>query len=330
MRKGLPGLDSGCMKTVRLLPVAAAFAASLLVAAPGWAVAGTQDAATPPAAAVAARAEDGPATAGFVRDDSSPLLLAAQTAPAKPAAQAAPEPPASQAAQGRDDVEALAAQRAAAQDAQASAAQGAQASAGQDAQASGPKKKSIRLFDTVEFRGVLKNMPKWQRVVAAEQRSRTFDGDLSGVMRPASVYKQWQELVERVKNASDMEKAKAVTAFFNRWPYKTDQAVYKVADYWATPKEFLLNSGDCEDYAITKFYALMKLGVDPENMRVVALMDTIRNLAHAVLVIYIGDDAYVLDNLTTLVLSHERYQHYAPQYSINEVYRWAHVRPKKK
>ncbi|SBW09127.1 Transglutaminase family protein cysteine peptidase BTLCP (fragment) [uncultured delta proteobacterium] len=328
MRKGLPGLDSGCMKTVRLLPVVAAFAASLLVAAPGWAVAGEQEAATPPVAVAGARAEDGPATAGFVRDDHSPMLLAAQAKPqaqaaqASPAAQATPAPPASQAAQGQGDVEALAAQRAAAQDAQASAAQ--------DAQAPGPKKTSIRLFDTVEFRGVLKNMPKWQRVVAAEQRSRTFDGDLSTVMRPASVYKQWQELVERVKNASDMEKAKAVTAFFNRWPYKTDQAVYKVSDYWATPKEFLLNSGDCEDYAITKFYALMKLGVDPENMRVVALMDTIRNLAHAVLVIYIDDDAYVLDNLTTLVLSHARYQHYAPQYSINEVYRWAHVRPKKK
>jgi predicted transglutaminase-like cysteine proteinase len=62
----------------------------------------------------------------------------------------------------------------------------------------------------------------------------------------------------------------------------------------------------------------------------VALVDTIRNLAHAVLVVYMDDDAYVLDNLTTLVLSHTRYQHYAPQYSVNEVYRWAHVRPKKK
>lgn len=188
---------------------------------------------------------------------------------------------------------------------------------------------SIRLLNTVEFRGELKNMPKWQRVVTAEQKSRTFDGDLSGLMR-GSVHTQWLELVNRAKSMSDLEKAKAVTVFFNRWPYKTDQAVYKVSDYWATPREFLAKSGDCEDYAITKFYALMKLGVDPENMRIVALKDTIRNLAHAVTVIYTNNDAYILDNLTDMTLTHTRYTHYLPQYSVNEVYRWAHVRPKKK
>lgn len=191
------------------------------------------------------------------------------------------------------------------------------------------KKSSIRLFGTVEFRGELKNMPKWQRVVAAEQKSRTFDGDLSSLMR-GSVHKQWLELMSRAKGMSDLEKAKAVTVFFNRWPYKTDQMVYNVPDYWATPREFILNSGDCEDYAITKFYALIKLGVDPESMRVVALKDAIRNLAHAVLVIYTNNDAYILDNLTDMTLTHARYTHYLPQYSINEVYRWAHVRPKKK
>lgn len=189
---------------------------------------------------------------------------------------------------------------------------------------------SIRLFNTVEFRGVLKNMPKWQRVAAAEQKRRTFDRtDLHTLMR-GSLYKQWQQLVKRMENASTMDKAKAVTVFFNRWPYRTDRDVYKVADYWATPSEFMVRSGDCEDYAITKFYALIKLGVDPESMRIVALRDTIRNLAHAILVVYTNNDAYVLDNLTDLVLTHKRYQHYWPQYSINEIYRWAHIRPKKK
>ena len=192
-----------------------------------------------------------------------------------------------------------------------------------------PEKKLIRLFGTVEFRGLLKDMPKWQRVLEAEEKSPTFDGDLSGHMR-ASVYKQWLQLVERVKNKPDLEKAKSVTAFFNRWPYRLDEEVYKLADYWATPAEFMKNSGDCEDYAIVKFYALMKLGVSPENMRIVALKDNIRNIGHAILALYTNDDAYVLDNLTDLTLTHARFQHYAPQYSVNAVYRWAHVRPKKK
>ena len=238
----------------------------------------------------------GEGVGGFVRDEHSPLLVA-QTA------QRQTESPNSR------DVEAIAAQR---------------------AEAQGEKKASIRLFNTVEFRGTLKDMPKWQRVVAEEEKARTFDGDLSGLMRPASVHTQWQQIVARLEGASDLEKAKAVSAFFNRWPYKTDMAVYKLADYWATPREFLKNSGDCEDYAIVKFYALLKLGVDPENMRIVALRDSIRNFAHAILVLYTGGNAYVLDNLTTMVLTHEQYQHYVPQYSVNEVFRWAHVRPKKK
>ena len=33
-------------------------------------------------------------------------------------------------------------------------------------------------------------------------------------------------------------------------------------------------------------------------MRIVVLRDTIRNLAHAVLVVYLNDEAYVLDNLS--------------------------------
>lgn len=198
------------------------------------------------------------------------------------------------------------------------------------AKPAGAKSSGIKLFNTVEFRGVLKNMPKWQRVANAEQKRRTFDrADLNTLMRKG-LFKQWQQLSERVKNGSPLEKAKAVTVFFNRWPYRTDMDVYKVADYWATPAEFLVRSGDCEDYAIAKFYALVKLGVDPESMRIVALRDTIRNLAHAILVVYTENDAYVLDNLTDLVLTHKRYQHYWPQYSINEVYRWAHIRPKKK
>lgn len=170
-------------------------------------------------------------------------------------------------------------------------------------------------------------MPKWQRVVAEEERSSTFDGDLSKLMR-GSVYTQWQQLSERVKNASTLEKARAVTAFFNRWPYRTDMDVYKVADYWATPREFLAKSGDCEDFAMTKFFALKKMGVPLDAMRIVALQDVIRNLAHAILVVYTNDDAYVLDNLTDMVLPHTKYRHYNPQYSVNEIYRWAHVKPK--
>ena len=57
------------------------------------------------------------------------------------------------------------------------------------------------------------------------------------------------------------------------------------------------------------------------------MKDNIRNISHAVLAVKLGDDSYILDNMSDLVLSHHEYEHYVPQYSVNEHYRWAHVAP---
>ena len=97
-------------------------------------------------------------------------------------------------------------------------------------------------------------------------------------------------------------------------------------DYWAIPMEFLKKSGDCEDYAIVKYFSLKELGVPAEDMRIVVVRDTVRNLAHAVLVVYLDDNAYVLDNVSSAVLPHSRVRQYSPQYSINERSRWAHIK----
>lgn len=348
------GLDCGRGKKPHLPPFFAVFALALLLCWPGPASAGAMGSA-PWATAQATRdkpAAEALASPASTAEDLPRLGVAAHTAAAVQGPDAAASRPGDvQAASGleapsasglepspgneRADVAETSPDVPAKPDEALSGSAAFQiAAAPENPSASFPAKAEegkapIRLFGTVEFRGVLKNMPKWERVVAAENKSRTFDKDLSAYMR-GSLFKQWLQLVERVENGTVMDKAKAVTAFFNRWPYRTDQEVYRLPDYWATPAEFLVKSGDCEDFAIAKFYALLKLGVAPEDMRIVALRDTIRNLAHAVLVVYIENNAYVLDNLTDMVLPHERFQHYNPQYSVNETYRWAHVMPKKK
>lgn len=183
-----------------------------------------------------------------------------------------------------------------------------------------------RLFGTVEFKSRLKNMPKWERVLRAYSGRAGIDGSFGGNRQREA--RAWEALKEKHKGASALEKARAVNVFFNQWPYRTDQQVYGVSDYWATPDEFIKNSGDCEDYAITKMYALMQLGVDPANMRVVALHDNIRNLDHAVLALYTNDTVYILDNVTRLVLTHDNFMHYRPYFSVNGVFKWTHVPPK--
>ena len=188
--------------------------------------------------------------------------------------------------------------------------------------------KTIRLFGMVEFRSPLKNVPKWERVYNSEKSTPTF-GDKVRDRMSKDVADRWLGLREKLNGKPLEEQLRGVNNFFNQWPYKSDMQVWKVEDYWATPAEFLRKSGDCEDYAIVKYYALRDLGVPASQLRVVALRDSIRGIGHAVLVVFMKDNAYVLDNLSNLILPHTKLTHYQPVFSVNEEFRWAHVKPLK-
>jgi len=180
----------------------------------------------------------------------------------------------------------------------------------------------VNLFGTIEFRSKLKDSPQWERIVAAEKKKFSLDN-------PVGLAAAWPATRESLKGKALLEQLNVVNKFFNRYPYRLDMEVYGVEDYWATPAEFMKNSGDCEDYAIIKFYAMKQLGLDTDSMRIVVVTDVIRNLAHAVLAVYHEGNAYILDNLSNLVLPHTRLTHYKPQFSVNENYRWVHMAPKK-
>ncbi|MFH1913788.1 MAG: transglutaminase-like cysteine peptidase [Pseudomonadota bacterium] len=184
---------------------------------------------------------------------------------------------------------------------------------------------SSLLFGTVEFKGPITQLPKWTGVLDKMKGWKGFFEDPSMAGVPAR--QSWQALKGEIASAPPMDRVKAVNKYFNQWPYRLDQANFGQSDYWATPPEFMKKSGDCEDYSIAKFYALKELGFTGDDMRIVALRDTIRNIGHAVLVVYLDGDAYVLDNQTVMVLSHAKYKHYLPQYSVNERFRWMHVPP---
>lgn len=184
------------------------------------------------------------------------------------------------------------------------------------------------LFRSHEFRSTLKALPNWSRVMAsAEAQTEEYYACDAKLETCSSAALSWQKIIRQSFDLPAMEQLKAVNSYFNRWPYRLDIDVYGVTDYWATPGEFLRLSGDCEDYSITKYYALRQLGFRIDDMRIVLLKDTIRNINHAILAVKLDDESYVLDNLSDLVLLHLKYEHYIPQYSVNEFYRWAHVAP---
>lgn len=183
------------------------------------------------------------------------------------------------------------------------------------------------LFGSTEISAAnLTALPQWSRVLSKMQiERRQFRACLDNKAAcNAAGLRSWREVASSVKGKPALEVLKTVNGYFNRWPYKIDRELYGVSEFWATPQEFMKRSGDCEDYAIAKFFVLRDLGYGNDQLRIVILMDRIRRIGHAVLAVYALQDILVLDNLTDLIFSHKKYRHYVPQYSMNETTRWAH------
>ena len=136
---------------------------------------------------------------------------------------------------------------------------------------------------------------------------------------------QWQSFLRDIKHLPLKQQIKRVNKYANDKDYILDVENYGIADYWATPKEFLLNNGDCEDYAIIKMLSMKWLGHDVGAMRVVVVQDTNLRIPHAVMAIRYGNDILILDNQIEEVISHADIFHYVPVYSVNENNWWMHV-----
>ena len=140
---------------------------------------------------------------------------------------------------------------------------------------------------------------------------------------------EWDAMLESSKDETTLNKIKNVNDFFNKITYKTDLSHWRQKDYWATPFEFMgSGAGDCEDYAIAKYFSLIKLGVDDDKLRITYVSYTKANSkfeqAHMVLTYYhkSGAEPVVLDNINkTLQLASKRTD-LKPVYSFNASGLW--------
>ncbi len=184
------------------------------------------------------------------------------------------------------------------------------------------------IFGSAEFQAAaLSALPQWNRVL---DRLSVEGETLKSCMADATtcdtpVMRTLGRAVAEARELPALQQIDYINKFFNRWPYKLDIEVYGLSEYWATPIEFMINSGDCEDYGIAKFFALRQLGFSNDQLRVVVVMDTIRQIGHAVLAVYVENDIKILDSLSDAIFSDSFYKHYVPQYSVNETSRWLHV-----
>lgn len=146
--------------------------------------------------------------------------------------------------------------------------------------------------------------------------------------------KPWLGLMRSAAKLNDMEKLQQVNIFFNRIPNESDATHWNDADYWASPMELLAsNGGDCEDFALAKYFTLRELGVPDERLRLTYAKAYLRNTgqieSHMVLTYYSapGSEPLVLDNLTDAIQPASRRSDLTPSYSFNVAPLWvAHER----
>ena len=77
----------------------------------------------------------------------------------------------------------------------------------------------------------------------------------------------------------------------NEKPYTADAEQYGKSDFW----EALTDTGDCEDYALAKYQALVAAGFSPNELRL-ACCYTESGEYHAVLLVDLDGATWVLDN----------------------------------
>ena len=83
----------------------------------------------------------------------------------------------------------------------------------------------------------------------------------------------------------------------------SDEMHWGVADHWSDPFETLLsNRGDCEDYAILKYAALLVAGIPKDDVKIVILKNFFPTESHAAVATRVDGQWLILDNRTlTLV-----------------------------
>ena len=135
-------------------------------------------------------------------------------------------------------------------------------------------------------------------------------------------FRAWEELIRQNKNVSDRQKIESVNRFFNKVRFAEDIDVWGVQDYWANPYEFLCkNAGDCEDYAIAKYFTLKAMGM--EEVKLYIMYVKVRRLwitqSHMVLAYYShpGADPLILDNLINSVKPASKRTDLSPVFGFN-------------
>jgi predicted transglutaminase-like cysteine proteinase len=179
----------------------------------------------------------------------------------------------------------------------------------------------------------------WLAALIALPWLATAAYDVARVMDAAAergprVAEQAQALVQQIERSGtqdELQRLRDINDFFNRrLAFREDVATWGMPDYWASPLESLeRRAGDCEDYAIAKYFSLAAAGVPAVRLRMVYVRARMQgqSLAHMVLAYYAqpGAEPLILDNLRPEVLPASQRTDLTPVFSFNTEGLWQGV-----
>ena len=134
--------------------------------------------------------------------------------------------------------------------------------------------------------------------------------------------KKYENLKTEIKDYELIRKLSHVNSFMNKIFPANDISTKASIDYWATPKEFLIQGhGDCEDYAITKYFTLLEIGIPREKLYF-AVVDVKGERASHMVLFYLENKKstpLVLDNLSSKVIPLTQREKLIPRFAFNEI-----------
>lgn len=133
---------------------------------------------------------------------------------------------------------------------------------------------------------------------------------------------KYKELKIQIKDYELLKKLSHVNSFINKILPAHDISTQASLDYWATPKEFLLQGhGDCEDYVIAKYFTLLELGIPKEKLYFAVVDIKGQKDSHMILLYLENKEStpLVLDNLSSVVIPLTRRTKLIPKFAFNEI-----------
>jgi predicted transglutaminase-like cysteine proteinase len=166
----------------------------------------------------------------------------------------------------------------------------------------------------------------WSALLARHAQERgALDACIADKAKCPRYMRGLHYIVNRGRELDERRQLSLVNEFINkRHAIRQNELRPRGDDGWKTLTTFLKEGGDCEDFAIAKYFVLRELGFEIDDLRVLIVWDREARAYHALLAANIEPRAVLLETDNTMRTGSGQ-RDYRFLYAINEHGVWDHM-----